>query len=169
MARTLRGFVSLERSDAAGAEADARAVLAVVEPHGVLEPAQVGPKVLLGLALQAQGQLDAALVLLRDAASAPDAPALLFSRRQAVACYAAALVAAGSRDEALHWAERAVTVTGDDVRSRVYASRVLAMALFANGQVERARQIAEDAVRDAHATQQVSERGAASAVLDSLG
>jgi class 3 adenylate cyclase/tetratricopeptide (TPR) repeat protein len=164
MARTIRGFVRCEQGDAGGAEADARAVLAVVEPHDVLESAQVGPRVLLGLARQSAGDLPAAIHLLAPVAEAVQAPALLFPRRQAVACYAGALLEAGHTAEALGWARRAAAVSSEDVRSRVYAGRVLARALARAGDAGEAAAVAAEAVREAYATQQASERDAADRV-----
>jgi class 3 adenylate cyclase/tetratricopeptide (TPR) repeat protein len=128
MAGTIRGFVRLEQDDPVGAEADARTVLAMVEPHDVMESAQVGPTVLLGMARLATGDVDRALELLAGPAARADEPSVLFPRRQAVACYAAALLAAGRCEEALAWAQRAIGVCGEDVRSRAYAERVLAAA-----------------------------------------
>jgi hypothetical protein len=168
MARTIRGFVALEQGDAASAEADARAVLAVVEPHDVLESAQVGPRVLLAMARLASGDAPGAVALLADVAALADAPSLLFPRRHAVAGYAEALLAAGRPVEALDWARRAVEAPGEDVRSRVYADRVLARTLSAVGQHADAVVAASAAVAEAYATQQVSERVSAEAVLSSL-
>jgi class 3 adenylate cyclase/tetratricopeptide (TPR) repeat protein len=172
MAGTIRGFVRLDGGDPGAAEKDARTVLTVVEPHDVLESAQVGPRVLLALARLAAGDTEAALGSLAEVAARADEPSLLFPRRQAVACYAAALVAVGRPEEACHWARRAVTVPGEDIRSQVHAGRVLASALAAVGETEQARVAADRAVRQAYATQQVSERAAAEAVrdgIDSLG
>jgi class 3 adenylate cyclase/tetratricopeptide (TPR) repeat protein len=168
MSRTIRGFTSLDRNDPAAAEADARRVLQVVEPHDVLEPAQVGPRVLLALARQAQGDTTTALRLLAGVAATTDAPSLVFPRRHAVAAYAEVLLAAGRSAEALDWARRAVATPGEDVRSRVVAGRVLACALAAAGELTEARIVAEAAVQEAYATQQVSERGAAEAVRAAL-
>src|SRR5206468_968617 len=89
---------AFEGFEAAGAEEDARAVLAVVAPHDVREAAQVGPKVLLALARQAAGDLDAALPLLAELVQSRHASSLLFSPRQVVSCYAGALLAAGRVD-----------------------------------------------------------------------
>jgi len=61
------GAVLVER----GKQADARAVLAVVEPHDVFEPAQVGPRVLLGAARLAVGDTQSALRLLAPVAEEP--------------------------------------------------------------------------------------------------
>jgi class 3 adenylate cyclase/tetratricopeptide (TPR) repeat protein len=168
MARTMRGFVSLEQGDAAGAEADARAVLAVVEARDVLESARVGPRVLFALARQAQGDLATALDVLGTVADAPSGPSLIFSRRHAVAAYAGVLLAADRPEEGLDWARRAQTMPGEDVRSRVYAARTLALALAANGQTDQARLVAEAAVRDAYATQQSSERAATTEILTAI-
>lgn len=134
MSRTLRGFVSLDRGDAAAAEVDARAVLNVVETHDVLDAAKVGPKVLFGLARLAQGDVETALETLGCVAAERPAPSVIFSRRHAVAAYAGALLAAGRNAEALDWARQAQTLAGEDVRSRIYAESVLAEALEANGQ-----------------------------------
>ena len=168
MSRTIRGFVSLDRGDPGAAEADARGVLKFVEPHGVLEPAQVGPRVLLALARQAQGDTATALALLSAVAAATDAPSLVFPRRHAVAAYAEVLLAAGRGADALVWAKRAVATPGEDVRSRVVAGRVLACALAVAGEGAEARIVAEAAVQEAYATQQVSERAAAEAVRAAL-
>jgi tetratricopeptide (TPR) repeat protein len=164
----VRGFVYLQRHDPAAAEADARAVLAVVAPHDASEAAQVGPHVLLAMARQAVGDGATALTLLADAAAAADRSALLFPRRQAVACYAACLLQAGRAEEALAWARRATSAPGEDVRSRVYVGRVLAAALASAGLGEEATRVAERAVRDAYATQQTSERADAEAVRAAL-
>ena len=168
MARTIRGFVAVDQGDAASAEADARAVLAVVEPHDVLEPAQVGPLVLLGAARLAAGDPDAAVSVLADVAGQAGTPSLLFPRRQAIASYAEALLGAGRADEAVGWARRAAAAPGEDIRSRVYAGRVLARALDATGEHAAALEAATTAVKDAYATQQASERDAALAVQATL-
>jgi tetratricopeptide (TPR) repeat protein len=168
MARTIRGFVSIDQGDAAGAEVDARAVLAVVEPHDVFEAAQVGPRVLLATARLAAGDPQAAAGLLAGVAALADEPSLLFPRRQAVASYAEALLALGRHEEALDWARRAVAAQGEDVRSRVHAGRVLARALDAVGQGAEAYEVAGAAVAEAYATQQVSERASTEAILAGL-
>jgi len=168
MARTIHGLVALDRGDPVAAEADALAVFDAVEPHGVLDGAQVGPQVLLALARLAAGDADSAVALLEPVAEDADAPSLLFPRRQAVALFAGALLALGDADQALDWASRAASMPGDDVRSRVTASRVLAEALFACGRVDEARAAAELAVDQAYATQQVSERAAADALVARL-
>jgi class 3 adenylate cyclase/tetratricopeptide (TPR) repeat protein len=165
VARTIRGMVALHAGDVAAAEADARAALATVRPNGGAEGAEVGPRVLLGAARLAAGQAEAAVDLLAPVAAAVDQPSLLLPRRQAVAFYASALLAAGRVDEAVRAGRCAVGAPGEDVRSRVTASRVLAEALAAAGDVAGARAAAEAAVAHAYATQQVSERAAADAVL----
>jgi tetratricopeptide (TPR) repeat protein len=168
MARTLRGLVSLERGDPAAAEADARAVLAAGEPHDVLEAAEVGPQVLVACARLAAGDARTAVRLLAPVAAAEDSPSLLFPRRQAVAQYATALLAAGRVAEAVAAARRAVELPGEDVRSRVAAFRALAETLGAAGDQEGAQAAAAIAVKQAYATQQVSERAAADRVLAGL-
>ncbi|GAA5197045.1 hypothetical protein GCM10023322_67460 [Rugosimonospora acidiphila] len=168
MARTIRGFVSLERGDPAGAEADALAVLAVVEPHNVFEPAQVGPRVLLGAARLAAGDARAALRQLEPVASIPDEPALLFSRRQGVAMHAAALRAVGDLPAALRQARRAAGMPGEDIRSRVIALRELAATLAAAGACEEARAVAAEAVDVSHSSSQTGERAASEQLLASL-
>ena len=71
---------------------------------------------------------------------------MLFPRRQAVAMYASALLAAGEPAEALRWARRSRELPAEDVRSRVVAARVMAQALAANGRLEEARVVADEAV-----------------------
>jgi tetratricopeptide (TPR) repeat protein len=161
MAGTLRGFVALDRGDADAAERDARMVLAAVEPHNPLAPAQAGPQVLLASARLAAGDSAAAVALLEPVAAAQQAPPLLLSRRHALARYAAALLADGQLDQACEWARRANATPAEDVRSQGVAARVLAEALAAGGRSDEACAAAEEAVRLAYATEQASERRAA--------
>jgi tetratricopeptide (TPR) repeat protein len=139
-------------------------VLSVVRPADVTDAARVGPRVLVGNALLARGEVDAALESLDIAAGCEDEPAVLLSRRLAVASYAAALQAAGRLDEAVIEARRAVDLTAEDVRSRVAAARVLAGVLAEAGETEEAATVAAAAVRSAYATQQTSERAGADAM-----
>ncbi len=169
MAGTIRGFVELERGDPAAAEADALAVLAVVEPHNVLEPAEVGPRVLLGAARLAAGDTAAALTDLEPVATHPGGAALLFPRRQGVALYARALRCAGRAEEALGYARQAVGMPGEDVRSRVVALRELASTLAETGDLAEARSVAAEAVRAAYDSPQAGERAASDALAASLG
>jgi class 3 adenylate cyclase/tetratricopeptide (TPR) repeat protein len=168
IAYTIRGFVALDIGDVAAAEADAHAVFAVVKPHDVGEAARVGPRVLLGLVRLAQGDVEGALCELSDVAELESGPSLLLSRRQAVAAYASALLAAGRTDEAVVAARRAAEMSSEDVRGQVVAERVLATVLAAAGDEAEARDAAEAAVRVAYASQQTSERPAADAALAEL-
>ena len=168
MARTIRGFVSLDRGDPAAAEADARAVLAVVEPHDVFEPAQVGPRVLLGAARLAAGDTAAALRLLAPVAAEPDGAALLFPRRQGVALYAAALRCSGDLEAALARARQAAGMQGEDIRSRVVALRELATTLALTGCRDEAREVAAQAATVAYGTPQASERAASDLLVEEL-
>ncbi|GAA1789048.1 hypothetical protein GCM10009682_08880 [Luedemannella flava] len=175
MARTIRGFVSLSAGDAAAAEADARATLAVIESHDVDKAATVGPRVLLGAARLAVGDVANALDLLEAVASEVDSaatrPALIFSRRQVLSTHAEALLAAGRPADAVASARRAVELPAEDVRSRVLALRVLAASLAATGAdgepgaAAEAEIVARQAVAEAYATQQASERRGVDAVL----
>ena len=169
IAWTIRGFALLDLGDPAAAESDAHAVLAVVKPWDVLDAARVGPRVLLGSARLALGDTDAALTALVEVAESDEAPSLLFSRRQAVAVYATALLAAGRVEEGLAAARRAAELSSDDVRGRVIASCALSRALLAAGEPDEARAVAEVAVRAAYATQQTAERPRADAVAAEVG
>src|SRR5262249_34358117 len=133
MARTIRGFVSLDRGGPAAAEGDAHAVLAVGEPHNEFAPAQGRPRGLRGAGRLAAGDTQSALRLLAPVAAEPEGAAMLFPRRQGVALYAAALRCSGSLDEALAQARQAAAMPGEDVRSRVVALRELATTLAAAG------------------------------------
>ncbi|SCG76247.1 adenylate/guanylate cyclase domain-containing protein [Micromonospora humi] len=165
MAGTLRGFVALEMGDCETAEREARSVLTSVEPHNPQAPAQVAPRVLLAMARVAAGDPGTAVGLLAPVATgAADAPSLLFSRRQTMARYAGALLAHGQREQALDWAQRAISAPAEDVRSQVVARLVLAEALDACGRPVEALASAEEAVRLAYATEQRSERAAADAL-----
>ncbi|GAA3771262.1 adenylate/guanylate cyclase domain-containing protein [Micromonospora maritima] len=165
MAGTLRGFVALDMGDHETAEREARSVLTTVEPHNPQAPAQVAPRVLLAMARVAAGDPGTAVGLLAPVATgAADAPSLLFSRRQTMARYAAALLAHGQREQALDWARRAICAPAEDVRSQVVAQLVLAEALEACGRPAEALAGAEEAVRLAYGTEQRSERAAADAL-----
>ncbi|MEU9828336.1 adenylate/guanylate cyclase domain-containing protein [Micromonospora chersina] len=169
MAGTLRGFVALDMGDAGTAEREARSVLTTVEPHNPQAPAQVGPRVLLAMARLAAGDPATAVGLLAPVATAAaNTPSLLFSRRQTMARYASALLAHGQREQALDWAQRAVSAPAEDVRSQVVARMVLAEALSACGRPAEALASAEEAVRLAYATEQRSERAVAEALRDRL-
>ncbi|GAA2643978.1 adenylate/guanylate cyclase domain-containing protein [Paractinoplanes durhamensis] len=161
MAGTLRGFVSLHRGDLSLAEEDARRVIAAVEPHNPLAPAQVGPRVLLAEARTRSGDAATAIGLLAPIASDTGAPSLLFSRRHALAAYASALLADGRVDAATTWIERARAVPAEDVRSGVLCAMVHARVLAAADQCEEASRAAEEAVLLAYSTEQASERVAA--------
>lgn len=168
MAGTIRGFVDLDRGDPVAAEASARSVLAVVEPHNVLEPAQVGPLVLLGAARLATGDVESALETLAPVVAHPAGAALLFPRRHGVAVYARALRMAGRTGEALGYARQAVEMPGEDVRSRVIALRELASTLAAVGECDEAESVAAEAVRTAYGSPQLAERAASDALVESL-
>jgi len=168
MAGTLRGFVALDRGDIEAAEADARTVMTAVEPHNPLAPAQVGPRVLLAAARLRAGDTATAIGLLAPIASASGAPSLLFSRQQALAVYASALLADGRCEQALDWAQRATAVPAEDVRSRVIGAEVLARALAAAGRTDDAAAAAERAVDLSFSTEQTSERPRAKALQASL-
>jgi tetratricopeptide (TPR) repeat protein len=169
MAGTTRGFVALDSGDIEGAARDAQAVMTKVEPNNPLAPAQVGPRVLLARARLAEGDAATAIGLLAPIATAAKGPGLLFSRRQALAVYAAALLAEGQQIQALDWARRAMAVPAEDVRSCVVAAEVLAESLAAGGQREEALMAADEAVRHAYETQRVAERAGADAVRERLG
>ncbi|MET0423767.1 MAG: adenylate/guanylate cyclase domain-containing protein, partial [Actinoplanes sp.] len=167
MAGTLRGFVALHRGDLAAAEADARRVMTAVEPHNPLAPAQVGPRVLLAEARMRAGDAAMAVGLLAPIASDTSA-SLLFSRRHALASYAAALLADGRSEMALTWIRRAQAVQAEDVRGGVVTAMVLARVLASAGSCDEALAAAEEAVRLAYATEQASERADAEELRDSL-
>ncbi|HEX6500574.1 MAG TPA: adenylate/guanylate cyclase domain-containing protein [Micromonosporaceae bacterium] len=168
MARTIRGFVELERGNAEAALVDARKTLDIVEPHNVLEAAEVGPRALAASARLALGEPDVAYRLLEPVVAATG-PSLLFPRRQGVAYYAAALLDSGRPEEALDWAYKAVEWPAEDVRSLVVARRQLARALAAVGRHDDARAVAEQAVHAAYSTEQVAERTPSEELLTSLG
>ncbi len=165
MAHTIRGFAYLDLGEATSAETDAHTVLAVAKPQDVEDAIRVGPRVLLGCSRLARGDVAAALVELGEVAQVEHSPSVLLSRRQAVAEYASALLAAGRLTEAVATARRAVELPAEDARGQVVASRVLALALTAVGDVDEARTVASGAVRAAYATQLTSERQAADAAL----
>ncbi|MEU8078389.1 adenylate/guanylate cyclase domain-containing protein [Catellatospora citrea] len=161
MAGTVRGFVALDRGDFEAAELDARSVLTMVSPYGVLDPARVGPRALLGAARLAAGDTAMAIRLLTPVAAAPHAPSMLYSRRQGVALYAEALLAAGQIEEALAAAELAESLPAVDVRSLVRSAAAYARVLASAGRDEEALVAAERARALADGTQQTSERAVA--------
>jgi class 3 adenylate cyclase/tetratricopeptide (TPR) repeat protein len=168
MAGTLRGFVALQRGDLAAAEEDARRVMTAVEPHNPLAPAQVGPRVLLAEARMRAGDAATAAGLLAPIATDTAAPSLLFSRRQALASYASALLGDNRIDDALSWIRRAREVPAEDVRSGVQAAMVAARVYATAGRCDDAAMAAEEAVLLAYSTEQASERSAAEELRDTL-
>ncbi|MFY1696533.1 adenylate/guanylate cyclase domain-containing protein [Solwaraspora sp. WMMA2101] len=168
MAGTLCGFVALERGEIDEAQRLAQSVLTSVEPHNPLAAVQVAPRVLLASARLAAGDAATAVGLLAPIATAAGSPAVLFSRRQALARYASALLADGQPEAALHWARRALHAAAEDVRSRVIALGVLATALAATGDGTAARLAADQAVTLAYATEQVSERATAEQIRSAV-
>ncbi len=160
MAGTVRGFVALDRGDHEAAELDARSVLTMVSPYGVLDPARIGPRSLLAAARLAAGDAAMAARLLTPIAENPHAPSMLFSRRQSISIYAKALLALDQTEAALDAALLAETVPAVDIRSQVRSARVLAECLAAAGRAEEAAEALARASTLAHATQQVSERAA---------
>ncbi|MDT4991804.1 MAG: hypothetical protein QOH97_1696 [Actinoplanes sp.] len=168
MAGTIRGFTHLQLGDIDRAEADARRVMTAVEPHNPLAPAQVGPRVLLAEARLRAGDPATAVGLLAPIASDLSTPSLLFSRRHALASYASALLADGRLDAAMTWVRRARELKSEDVRSAVVTAMTLARVLAAEGRCDEATEAAEEAVRLAYATQQVSERAGAEELRDAL-
>ena len=161
MAGTMRGFTHLQRGDTAAAEADARRVMAAVEPHNPLAAAQVGPRVLLAEARLRAGDAATAVDLLEPIATDTGAPSLLFSRKHALSSYAAALLADGRAEAARIWSERAQEVPAEDVRSGAVAAMVRARVLAGAGRFDEAIKAAEEAVLLTYSTQQASERTAA--------
>ncbi|HEX2417363.1 MAG TPA: adenylate/guanylate cyclase domain-containing protein [Micromonosporaceae bacterium] len=168
MVCTVRGWCLLDMDNAPAAEADARCTLQLVDTQDLRDAARVGPRVLLAEALRAQGDLDGAIRLLADVADTSCQESLIFPRRQAVAAYASALLAAGEVAPALAAAGRAVALPAEDVRSDVYGHLVHAETLAAAGDAESARAAAGRAVELAYATERVSERAAADALLARL-
>jgi tetratricopeptide (TPR) repeat protein len=168
LAATVLGYCLLDSGDPVGAEKLARTTLDVIEPLDMAEAAGVGPVVLLAQARRTQGDLGAALDLLADAAGKGGTPSLVFPRRQALAHYAGTLLEAGRAEEALEWAARAQEVPAEDVRSRIVASRALASAREATGDLPGARLAAAEARALAYATEQVGERMATDAVVERL-
>ncbi|MBA3488334.1 MAG: adenylate/guanylate cyclase domain-containing protein, partial [Longispora sp.] len=168
MARTARGFVHLELGDFMAAEEDASETLALMPTYDARDAARVGPSVLLAMARHAQGDLGMALGSLAEVAAHRDGPSLLLSRARAVACYAELLLADGQVEEALAQARWAAAHPSEDLRTRIYIVRVLAVALEASGAREEARKAAQSAVELAYSSEQVADRAASDILLASL-
>ncbi|MGH8879630.1 MAG: adenylate/guanylate cyclase domain-containing protein, partial [Stackebrandtia sp.] len=126
MARVLRGYCLLGLGDFAAAEAAARDTLTLSRPHDVLEPVKAAPLALLAEARAAQGDTDAALRYFAEIAANDSQPALLYSRRRAVARYAQLLWQDGQVWEARRWALRAQNAPGEDANSEKLVSQVIA-------------------------------------------
>jgi hypothetical protein len=160
MAGTVRGFIALDRGDPRTAELDARSVLAMVSPYGVLDPARVGPRALLASARLAQGDTEAAVRMLAPLAATPHAPSMLYPRRQLLAVYATALLESGRPQEALAASELGETLPAVDVRSLVRSALAHARTLDAVGRCAEADAALARAAELADGTQQSSERPA---------
>lgn len=125
MARVLRGYCLLGLGEYTAAENCARDTLTIAQPHDVLEPVKVGPLALLAEARAAQGDTEGALRWLAEIAANAGEPALLYSRRRAVARYAQLLWRAGRAGEARQWALRAQEAPGEDANSERLVRQVL--------------------------------------------
>jgi Flp pilus assembly protein TadD len=95
--------------------------------------------------------------LLGEVAATAAEASLLFPRRQALAHYAGALLAAGQVDRAAEVVAEASEVPAEDVRSRVVTLRVRAAVLLAQGRRDDARLALDDALRVASSTESRSE------------
>jgi hypothetical protein len=168
MVCTVRGWCLLDMDDGPAAEAEARRTLLLVDGQDLRDAARVGPRVLLAEALRSRGDLDGAIGLLAEVAGTTCQESLIFPRRQAVAAYASALLAAGRVAEALDAARRGLEVPAEDVRSGVHGHLVHAQALAANGHLPQARDAARKARDLAYATERVSERAPADELLAEL-
>jgi tetratricopeptide (TPR) repeat protein len=161
------GYCRLDVGDAAGAQAAAEQALTRLAGMDLEPGALVGLRVLLAQSLRAQGRLDDALILLREAQSERDG-SLIFPRRQALAHLAGALAEAGEVDDALATANAALTVPAEDVRSRVIALRVLAACLAERGDPPAAEFALRQARALAGSTEMSSELPATERALESL-
>jgi class 3 adenylate cyclase/tetratricopeptide (TPR) repeat protein len=161
------GYCRLDVGDAAGAQAAAERALARLSGMDLEPGALVGLRVLLAQSLRAQGRLDDALVLLREAEAFRDG-SLVFPRRQALAHLAGALDETGATEEALATANAALAVPAEDVRSRVVALRVLAACLADRGDPVAALVALRQARALAGATESCSELPATERALESL-
>ncbi|MGH8879820.1 MAG: adenylate/guanylate cyclase domain-containing protein, partial [Stackebrandtia sp.] len=137
MAQTLYGYCLLGAGDAVGAEAAAKTTLSLAMPHEVLEPVKVGPLALLAEARAAQGDSASALQWLGEIAEHTETPALLYSRRRAVARYAQLLLAEGRGAEARTWALRAMDAPGEDAHSGELVARVCREVGVSEGGVDQ--------------------------------
>jgi len=168
MVSTVRGWCLLDMDDGPAAETEARRTLELVDGEDLRDAARVGPRVLLAEALRSRGDLDGAIALLADVAGTTCQESLIFPRRQAVAAYASALLAAGRTADALVAARRALQIPAEDVRSEVHGHLVHAQALVADGQAAQAWDAAWKARDLAYATERTSERAPADELVAKL-
>jgi tetratricopeptide (TPR) repeat protein len=161
------GYCRLDLGDAEGAKAAADRAIAALSAMDLEPSALVGLRVLLAQAFRALGQLDEAIVLLRQAEAVVEG-SLVFPRRQALAHLAGALREAGSPAAALRVIHQAFAVPAEDVRSRVVALRVLAQCLADVGDLPAADRALRQAWGLSRATEQTSEQAATGAALTVL-
>jgi len=165
LALVAAGYAHLDRRDVGAAETVAYRASALLAGLDLRPHAALGASVLLAQVLRRRGEPERALAELDAALAAATAPGLLFPRRQALAHRAGTLLDLGRAAEALEAAEQAVAVESEDVRSQVVALRVLAAALRAGGQDERAAQTLRRALEVARSTGQRSEVAATEQAL----
>ena len=161
------GYCRLDLGDAEGARTAAEEAIAALSAMDLEPSALVGLRVLLAQALRALGELDEAIVLLRQAEAVVEG-SLVFPRRQALAHLAGALREAGSPLPALRVIHQAFAVPAEDVRSRVVALRVLAQCLADCGDVPAADRALRQAWALSRATEQTSEQAATGVALTVL-
>jgi len=168
LANSVLGYCLLDVGDVAAAGAAAQQAIASVDQLDLRPAALIGLRVLSAQVLRAQGRLDEALEMLREAELSRDEPSLLFPRRQALAHLAGALLDAGRTADASRTIQEAFTVPAEDVRSRTIALRVLANCLAAAGDRPAAEQAARQAMALSGSTEMSSELEASERVLKSL-
>ncbi|HEV2889071.1 MAG TPA: adenylate/guanylate cyclase domain-containing protein [Frankiaceae bacterium] len=162
------GWTAYWARDVDGAEAAARASIALRGQMGIATQAEVGSRVVLALVDRARGDHDSALRVLAEIASSSEPPTFLCPMRQALAHYAGTLLECGRVEEAVALARRAVATQAEDVRSRVLALRALGSALRAAGEWEEAEASLRAALEAASETEQAQERAHTEELLADL-
>jgi class 3 adenylate cyclase/tetratricopeptide (TPR) repeat protein len=161
------GYCRLDLGDSGGAASAANRALAQLADIEVRPGALVGLRVLLAQAKRAQGETEAAAVLLREAQVVHDG-SLAFPRRQALAHLAGVLLELGQPEEALAVVHQAMREPAEDLRSRIVTLRVLGACLAAAADRPAAQVAVRAAVALSSSTEMRSELAASQRALAAL-